>query len=231
MSSRELIVRYARERARPSVFGVLAIVMAAMSRWTGGGAWAGGPEGRWAGRASAFEFGLAALTGFVLMLAFRVWDDLEDRSRDAREHPTRVTVVADSVAPLVGAAVVLAVGGVSLIAIGPRVAPRLVALTAAVASLGAWYRLRGSRGWGGGASAVVNGHVVLLKYPLIAFAAAWVAPSFAALASLYLALCVYEIIDDPALRASIVARRIAISECALVSAIIATATLFGGRIP
>jgi 4-hydroxybenzoate polyprenyltransferase len=175
---------------------------------------------------------LAALTGFVLMLAFRVWDDLEDRSRDAREHPTRVTVVADSVAPLLVAAVVLAVGGVSLIAIGPRVAPRFVALTAAVASLGVWYRLRGSQagGWGG-ASAVVNGHVVLLKYPLIAFAATWVAPSFAALAALYLALCVYEIIDDPALRASIVARRIAISECALVSAIIATATLFGGRIP
>lgn len=222
MSSRELIVRYARERARPSVFGVLAIAMAALGGWTGRRV-----DG-WTGKRSALEFGLTALTGFVLMLAFRVWDDLEDRSRDAREHPARVTVVAASVAPLVGVAVVLAVGGVSLIAIGPRVAARLVALTAAVASLGAWYRWRGSRGV---ASAVVNGHVVLFKYPLITYAATWVAPSFAALASLYLALCVYEIIDDPALRASIVARRIAISECALVSAIIVTATLFGGRIP
>ena len=228
MSSRELIGRYAKERARPSVFGVLAIVMATIGRWAGGAGSAGGPVGRWAGRGSVFEFGLAAITAFLLMLAFRVWDDLEDRSRDAREHPTRVTVVADSVAPLVGLAVVLAVVGVSLIAIGPRVVPRLVALTAAVALLVAWYRLRGS---GDTASAVVNGHVVLLKYPLIAFAATWAAPSFAALASLYLALCIYEIVDDPALRASIVARRIAISECALVSAIIVTATLLGGGIP
>jgi 4-hydroxybenzoate polyprenyltransferase len=226
MSSRELIGRYVRERARPSVFVPLAVVMVAMSWWTGGGGWAGGPGGRWAGKSSALEFVLAALTAWVLMLAFRVWDDLEDRSRDAREHPTRATVVADSIAPLVGVAVVLVVVGVSLISIGPRPVARLEALAAAAALPGGWYRLRRAR-----ASAVVNGHVVLLKYPLIALAATWVTPSFAALASLYLALCVYEIIDDPALRASIVARRIAISECALVSAIIVTATLFGGRIP
>ena len=80
--------------------------------------------------------------------------------------------------------------------------------------------------------AVVNAHVVLLKYPLLAFAA--IGPRrrpTGALASLYLVLCVYEIVDDPALRASIVARWVAISECALVSVILATATLFGGRIP
>jgi 4-hydroxybenzoate polyprenyltransferase len=231
MSSRELIVRYVRERARPGVFALLAMVMAAIGRWTGGPAdrWtggAGGPVGQWAGNSSAMEFGVAALTAFVLMLAFRVWDDLEDRSHDTREHPQRVTVVADSVAPLVGLAAVLAVVGVSLIAIGPRVPGRLIALAAAAALLGSWYRLRGPR-----ASAVVNGHVVLLKYPLIAYAASAATPSIAALMSLYLALCVYEIVDDPALRASIVARRIAISECALVSAIIVTATLFAGRIP
>jgi hypothetical protein len=44
-------------------------------------------------------------------------------------------------------------------------------------------------------------------------------------------LCAYEIVDDPALRASIVARWVAISECALVSVILAAATLFGGRVP
>jgi hypothetical protein len=65
---------------------------------------------------------------------------------------------------------------------------------------------------------------------LIAFAAT-ASPSFAALASLYLALCIYEVVDDPALRASIVARRIAISECAIVSAIVVTAALLGGRTP
>jgi 4-hydroxybenzoate polyprenyltransferase len=179
----------------------------------------------WTVKRSAWEFGAAAATALVLTLAFRVWDDLEDRRRDAHAHPARVTVVADSIAPLVALAMGLAVVGVSIIAIGPRVVERLGALAAAAALLGAWYRLRRAD-----ASAVVNGHVVLLKYPLIAFAATAAAPSLAAIAALYLALCVHEAFDDPELRTSIVARRVAISECALVSAIIATATLLG-RIP
>jgi hypothetical protein len=174
------------------------------------------------------DFVTATLTALVFMLAFRVWDDVEDRPRDAREHPSRVTVVSESVAPLVALATVLALVGVSLVAIGAHVVERLITLAGAAAMLGIWYRLRRS-----GTSAVANGHVVLLKYPLIAFVATprGGVPAFAALATLYLALCVYEVVDDPALRASIVARRIAISECAIASAIVVTATLFGGKIP
>jgi 4-hydroxybenzoate polyprenyltransferase len=217
MSSRELIVRYVRERARLSVFVPLALVMAAMGGWTGG------RVGGWTGTAG---YALTALTALALVLAFRVWDDLEDRSRDAREHPSRVTVVADSVAPLVVVAFMLATLGLLLVVLGPRAGSRLGAVAIAVAVLGAWYRVRPAS-----TRAVVNAHVVLLKYPLLAFAATPASPPAGALVSLYLVLCAYEIVDDPALRASIVARWVAISECALVSVILAAATLFAGRIP
>jgi 4-hydroxybenzoate polyprenyltransferase len=217
MSSRELIIRYVRERARLAVFLPLALVMAAMGRWTGGRV-----DG-WTGTA---EYALAALTALLLVLACRVWDDLEDRGKDAGEHPRRVTVVATSAAPLIAFALALGTVGVLLIALGPHTGSRLVAVGSAAGVLAAWYRMRSAS-----ARPVANAHVVLLKYPLLAFAAAPAPPPPGALVSLYLALCVYEILDDPALRASIAARWIAISECALVSVIIATATLFRGRIP
>ncbi|HEY2163866.1 MAG TPA: hypothetical protein VGH04_07750, partial [Gemmatimonadaceae bacterium] len=123
-------------------------------------------------------------------------------------------------------ALALGTVGVLLIALGPGAGARLSTAGITVAVLAAWYRVRPAS-----ARAVFNAHVVLLKYPLLAYAASPVAPAPGALASLYLVLCVYEIVDDPALRTSIAARWIAISECALVSVIIATATLFGGRIP
>jgi len=217
MSSRELIVRYVRTRARLTVFVPLAVVIAAMGGWTGGRV-----DG-WTGTANIAR---GALTALAMMLAFRVWDDLEDRSRDAREHPSRVTVVAHSVAPLIGVAFMLGALGLLSVVVGPRAGSRLAAVCIAVAVLAAWYRMRPVS-----TRAVLNAHVVLLKYPLLAFAATPAAPQTGALVSLYLVLCVYEIVDDPALRASIVARWVAISECALVSVILATATLFGGRIP
>jgi 4-hydroxybenzoate polyprenyltransferase len=217
MSSRELIVRYLRERARLSVFVPLALVMAAMGKLTGG---------RLDRSPGPADYALTAATALLLMLAFRVWDDLEDRSHDVREHPSRVTVVATSVAPLIAFAFVLGMLGALSVALGPRAGPRLGAVAIAVAVLAAWYRTRPVA-----TGAVVNAHVVLLKYPLVAFAASAASPPAGALASLYLVLCAYEIVDDPALRASIVARWVAISECALVSVILATATLFGGRIP
>ena len=228
MSSRDLIVRYVRERARLSVFVPLALVMAAVGRWTGGGTsgWTGGPVDRWTGDNALTTFSVASLAALVLMVAFRVWDDIEDRSRDAREHPSRVTVVADSVVPLIAFALLLGAIGALLVGLGPRAGSRLTAVGMAIAILAVWYRARPAS-----ARAVVNAHVVLLKYPLLAFAASPASPSTGALVALYLVLCVYETVDDPALRASITARWIAISECALVSVIVATATLFGGRIP
>jgi 4-hydroxybenzoate polyprenyltransferase len=209
MSSRELIIRYVRERARLGVFVPLALVMAAMGGWTG-----------------TAEYALAALTALLLVLAGRVWDDLEDRGNDAGEHPRRVTVVATSVAPLIALAFLGGALGALLVGIGPHAGSRLAAVGSAIVVLAAWYRMRSAS-----PRPMANAHVVLLKYPLLTFAATPAPPPPGALAALYLVLCVYEIVDDPALRASIAARWIAISECALVSVIIATATLFRGKIP
>ena len=203
------------------MFVPLALVM------RGGGpvdGWTGGPVER---RPISGDFAVAALTALVLELAFRVWDDIEDRSRDAREHPSRVTVVADSVAPLIAFAIVLGAHRrcarrASVRARATRLAPSARRSRFSARGIGCGLRRR---------VRVVNGHVVLLKYPRSAFAAIADGAVAGALVSLYLVLCVYEIVDDPSLRASIVARWIAISECALVSVIVATATVARGKDP
>ena len=162
MSSRELILRYVRERSRLNVFLPLALAMAAQG--------------------SRAQDIAPVNSGANPYKVIRDWAQLTKEERP------------------------------------------WAAIGIAVVVLTVWYRIRPS------ARAVFNAHVVLLKYPLIAFAASPSAPAFGALVSLYLVLCAYEIVDDPSLRASIPARWIAASECALVSVIIATATLLKGRI-
>ena len=82
---------------------------------------------------------------------------------------------------------------------------------------------------------MIGGHVVLVKYPVIAFALAPALPPVGAratvlrasaiLAVVYLVLCVYESFDDPELRASRTARGIAITELVLlVPLIVGTVT-------
>ena len=211
MSSRELIVRYLAERARPRALVPLAALLAAAGALSN-------PRGQ----ESAFDLAIAAVAALAFVLAFRVWDDLEDRTRDAREHPGRVTVIVTRHSPLIAVSLGLAAAGASLVALGPRIGVRLAAAGVAAVVLFVWYRLRPEAPRG-----VINGHVVLLKYPAFAFAVSPAAPAPAVLASLYLALCVFEVIDDPTLRGSVLARRIAMSECALV---IATAFFLGGRL-
>lgn len=215
MSPRELIMRYLRERGRPTALIALSLLMAG----TGGAS-------RDATRMTLIGFAVGTLTAFLLVLAFRIWDDLEDRTYDAEHHPTRITVVARSVAPLRRFAFVLLVLATSLILATPNAPLRLSVLCASAFVLAVWYRSRSQQRRG-----LAHSHVVLLKYPALAFAAAPVTPSLTALGALYVGLCAYEVIDDPSLRQSLVARRLAISEIALVSTIIAGVTLLGGRLP
>ena len=215
MSSRELIVRYLRERGRPTALVSLSLLMA-------GAGWAS----RDSTRMTAIRFAIAALTALLLVLAFRIWDDLEDRAYDAEHHPSRLTVIARSVAPLRRFGYVLFALAASLILAAPNAPLRLSVLCVSAFVLVVWYRVRPPSG-----RRLASAHVVLLKYPAIAFAAAPVTPSLTALAALYLGLCVYEVADDPSLRRSLAARRLAISEVALVCAAIGGATLLGGRLP
>lgn len=215
VSSRELIVGYLRERGRLIALGVLSLLLAGTA-WTSHDA----------ARLTATGFALAALTAFALVLAFRIWDDLEDRVYDAEHHPARITVTVRPIAPLRRFAYVLFVVGAVLIATTPDAARRLSVLCVSAACLAVWYRSRSPSRRG-----PANSHIVLLKYALLALAASPVTPSLTALGVLYVGLCAYEVVDDPSLRRSLVARRLAISEVALVSTIVAGVTLFGGRLP
>jgi hypothetical protein len=225
MSSTDVIFRYLAERARPVVLVPLAAVLAIAG-------WLVAPAAPW----STPQFLATTANAFIWVLAFRVWDDLEDRSRDAREHPNRVMVVDRRTSPFVGLALMLATAGSAVVAFSVDVRPRIVVLGAAVIVLAAWYRLRGERSPG-----VIGGHVVLIKYPALALALAPSLPSFGAraavrasaiLAVVYLGLCVYESFDDPQLRASRTARGIAITELVLlVPLIVGTLTSFTAGTP
>ena len=184
MSSIDLLVRYLAERARLVVFAPLALLLAVT------------------GRVFGHEFGSfagfvdSAAQAFVFVLAFRVWDDLEDRERDAREHPRRVMVTSQRTVPFAALLFVLGVAAVVPILLEPEPATRFAVLSLVTGVLLAWYRLRGHH------AGFIGAQIVLLKYPAIAFIVAPKPPSAIALTSLYVAVSAYEVFDDPALRAS-----------------------------
>jgi hypothetical protein len=125
----------------------------------------------------------------VLIVTFRLRDDLADRRRDAVEHPERVLVRAQSIRPFALAVVLgLAAAVVGLgLAYGPARGLLLLGLAAAF-ELGYRLELPGRHRW------------VLLKYPAFALLLAdTLALTLAGLC--YLSFAVYERIDDDALRA------------------------------
>jgi len=131
---------------------------------------------------------------YTLVAQFRLWDDIADRERDARDHPQRVV----NAGPLITASMVLAVFNAAALGVlnGWTYAIAVLVLSALVL---AWYRVHRSRG-------LVHAHVLLLKYP--AFVALLAAPSAHApalalgAALVYGALVGFELLDDPALRAA-----------------------------
>jgi 4-hydroxybenzoate polyprenyltransferase len=216
----ELVIHYLAERARPRVLVPLAAVLA-------GAGWLIGSGEHW----STSRFLAATANAFLLVLALRVWDDLEDRRRDVREHPQRVMVQDGRTVPFVALALLLGVAGTWVVVLSAHAGPRMAVLMATVAILAVWYRVRGDR------RGVIGWHVVLMKYPAIALALAPVLPAWnapfalwrgaAILMGLYLGLCVYEAFEDPALRGSRVAQRLALVELVLlVPSILGAFTFF-----
>jgi 4-hydroxybenzoate polyprenyltransferase len=182
MSSSELAA-YLRTRLPASRFGPLAVglVLAAL---------AGGPApgpGR-----LAWQAVLAA----SLLLQFRVWDDLADRERDRRRHPRRVLVTARSLGPFHALGGAAAGAGLLLLAAGPDPGRRLAVYGLLVLALALWYGA-GRRRW---SQPVLGYHVLLAKYPVFAYllggAPARPLPRLLAMLSLYLGLCVYEVLHD-----------------------------------
>ena len=180
-----LFAAYLTERFRPAVFlpAIALHVLLAL--------WAAGAEPT-AARLTAAA-GLAAL----LLLQFRLWDDLEDRDRDRAAHPERV-LARTAPAPFRRALVAIGLGNLVAVAAAPSVAA-LTGLVFLDAAFFAAYRLRArasDRVWRFG--------VLLAKYPVFvglvaAAAGAPRTPRLAlAMAAMYAAASVYEACHDRA---------------------------------
>jgi 4-hydroxybenzoate polyprenyltransferase len=76
-----MVAAYLRERFPLLLFGPVCLLLTVAAAWSAPGA----PVPRLA---------VAFLFGTVLVVQFRLWDDLEDRARDRVTHPTRVLVNA-----------------------------------------------------------------------------------------------------------------------------------------
>ena len=141
-----LFAAYLGERFRPAVFVPATALHLLLALWASGAQ----PTARLLTTA-----GLAAL----LLLQFRLWDDLEDRDRDVRTHPERVLVLAPP-APFRRALVAIGLANLAALAAAPSaLAPMgLVALDIAFAAA---YRLRARVSDG-----VWRFGVLLLKYPI-----------------------------------------------------------------
>jgi 4-hydroxybenzoate polyprenyltransferase len=131
-----------------------------------------------------------------LLLQFRVWDDLADRERDRRRHPRRVLVTARRLGPFHALHGAAAGAGVLLLAAGPDPGRRLAVYGLLALALALWYG-PGRRRW---TQPVLGYHVVLAKYPVFVYLlsgeSARPLPRLLAMLSLYLGLCVYEILHD-----------------------------------
>ena len=214
MSRPDIIRRYMIERYPARRFVALALLL------SGSGFLAMLPEQR-ADLTEAFvSFIRGALVASLIVLALRVWDDLEDRGHDALAHPDRVTVRPEAAVPLRYLSLVSGGGAIALVAIGVEPVNRLLICALLGVALGIWYWARTSLS----ASRVIAAHVVLAKYPVIAYVAApgtlrgisglaLAAPVFIAM---YLLLCIHEALDDPELFRSRVGRRVLVAESVLM---------------
>jgi len=109
---------------------------------------------------SGFTLAARVAAAWVAVLALRLWDDLEDRQRDAQNHPERVLTQIGSARPYFLAVAALLLCSGLLIVIGGGSAWVLLAL---VGAHWLFYRIRGTARAGGN-------FVVLFKYPILVLA-------------------------------------------------------------
>jgi hypothetical protein len=152
----------------------------------------------------------------TLLVQLRLWDDMADLPHDRCEHPERVLVRADSLAPFRALLVAAFTGSVLLLA-WQGGSLRLMVFFALNAMFLAWYAALRYVVPG----AVLGYHVVLAKYPVFVFLLS--VPScragrlLAVAVPVYLALCVYEVLHDARLRACRVARAALVLEVAALA--------------
>jgi 4-hydroxybenzoate polyprenyltransferase len=160
---------------------------------------------------------------WLLLVQFRLLDDLMDRHRDAADHPERVLVRASYVRPF-GLLLLLltALNGFLAGLSSPQFLLMYCVLTALQS---AWYILRQN-------FAIPEGlhvHVLLTKYPMFVYLvhpSHQASPSWLVLGGVYLALCVYEGLHDRRRRADPTARLILALESAALCGLLVI-SLFG----
>lgn len=153
----------------------------------------------------------------VLIVQFRLWDDLADRDFDADLNPQRVLVVTSYARHFSNLCGFLTLPVVVALVVGFGIVHLLVygALLAAIASL---YSTGGTA-----SSRLARAHLVLLKYPVFirlcvrdANPDQWLRIGIGA----YLALCLFEIASDRDLRTGNVWHWLAIIEAAALVALV-----------
>jgi hypothetical protein len=179
-----MFAAYLGERFKAAIFGPAAVMHAAAAVWAVPAS---------AGAASVIAaLGLAV----VLLLQFRLWDDLEDRERDRRLHPKRMLARVNPT-PFRWACSLLAIANIALLGLAGS---RDAVLGLTCLDLFFWIaygplrpRLT-DRVW--------RFQILLLKYPVFVgvLAAALGTPGrmrlFAAAAAVYLCACAYEALHD-----------------------------------
>jgi hypothetical protein len=186
--------------------------------------------------------GLAAsrvAVALLLVLQFRLWDDLSDVERDRLDDPGRVLCRTPSLAPFRAALTAAALASAAaLIALRRAVAPALV-LAAIDAAFVAWYGWARSRV----GSPVARALVPLVKYPALAFLLHPASPSGAPprlVASVVLILAsfvLFELVHDDVLARDPVGHRaraialVAFSSAGLLPLLLEAAAPSGAAVP
>lgn len=143
----------------------------------------------------------AMLPALLLLLQFRLLDDLADRHIDAVEHPDRVLPASDSITKFAWLVVIAATVNSAIVVVFGTLL-HLAVLVALNLVLLAWY------GWLRAylRHPLLHSHVVLLKYPAFVFVLSGIIaagspahPVYSMLVT-YCALCIYEILHDPAMQ-------------------------------
>ena len=227
MSSTKLIYDYWRERYPARVFVPFAILLAAAGAAAGGAAGGSLPTVR-----DAIK---SCILAYMLILVFRIVDDLADLRSDRLRYPDRVLVravfmSASSRTPIVVLALAIALGDVLIMMSQPRLGARVAVFAAIALFLGLWYHRRARLR----AGPLAGAHILLLKYPAISLltCANWdgltLHTALPSLGASYLGLCIYEQVHDRAVRESRGARWIFAAELGLLAGLPLFALSTGG---
>jgi hypothetical protein len=199
MSALEIVVAYLRQRARLRLLVPLSILLAVAGRLFVAPSTAG-----------VSAMAIATFQALGLVLAFRIWDDIEDRDVDRVRRPDRVLVAAPTTAPFRALGVALAIASIIPLLILAFALRRLAAISLAAVLLSIWYGVRSHDG----RRHALGEHLLAVKYPLISYSVAPELPSEAVtwriaviLAVVYGLICVYEYADDIELRQVFTSRR------------------------